>query len=62
MFDKEKEQTCLKSIVRLPTIEDKEKLPVYSHSRLECFENCSYQYYLKYEQKKYSADTTIALE
>lgn len=62
MFDKEKEQACLKSIVRLPTIEDKKKLPVYSHSRLECFENCSYQYYLKYEQKKYSADTTIALE
>ena len=43
MYNTDHEMKALASYVRLPTIEDKENLPVYSHSRLECFENCSYR-------------------
>ena len=38
------------------------KLPEYSHSRLEVFETCPYQFDLKYNQEKTSSETTIALE
>lgn len=37
-------------------------LPEYSHSRLEVFETCPYQFDLKYNQNKISSETTIALE
>lgn len=37
-------------------------LPEYSHSRLEVFETCPYQFDLKYNQNKTTSDTTIALE
>ena len=39
---------------------DKE-LPEYSHSRLECYQNCPYQFKLKYVEGKATIDTTIAL-
>lgn len=62
MYNWEKEQGVLRNVVRPVTEEHRKKLPAYSHSKLECFTNCPMQYYLKYEQKKYSKDTTLALE
>ena len=47
--------------IRPVTDEDKD-LPEYSHSRLECFENCPYQFNLKYNQNKTTTDTTLALQ
>lgn len=52
----------LKEKIRHVTSEDRDKLPVYSYSRMEVFKNCPYQYNIKYNEKKYSSDTTIALE
>lgn len=37
-------------------------LPMYSHSRLETFRNCPYQFDLKYNQGKVSDESTIALQ
>lgn len=45
-----------------PVTEEDKKLLEFSHSRLECFSNCPYQYHLKYNENKTSIDTTIALE
>ena len=42
-------------------VKDKD-LPEYSHSKLECYTTCPYQFDLKYNQHKTSSDTTIALE
>ena len=53
--------SILLDYIRPVTDEDKD-LPQYSHSRLECYINCPYQFDLKYNQKKTSEDTTIALE
>lgn len=36
-------------------------LPEYSHSRLECYCNCPYQFKIKYIEGKTTVDTTIAL-
>lgn len=44
------------------TEEDWKRFPVFSYSKMEVFKNCPFQYDLKYNQKKYSNDTTIALE
>lgn len=51
----------LEEYIRPVTDKDME-LPEYSHSRLECYRNCAYQFDLKYNQNKVSDDTTIALE
>lgn len=47
--------------IRSVTEEDK-GLPVFSYSKLEVFKNCPLQYRYKYIEKKYSQDTSIALE
>lgn len=47
--------------IRSVTETDKE-LPVFSYSKLEVFKNCPLQYRYKYIEKKYSQDTSIALE
>lgn len=48
---------------RIRPVQEKDKdLPVFSYSKLEVYKNCPYQYNLKYIQKKYSQDTTLALE
>lgn len=52
----------LKDYVRPVTEEDRNKLPTYSHSKLEVYENCPYRYGLQYEQGKRSDETTLALE
>lgn len=52
----------LLSKIRSVKDEDWKKLPVFSYSKMEVFKNCPFQYDLKYNQKKYSKDTTIALE
>lgn len=57
-----KGEDILRPFVRPVTDEDREKLPTFSHSKLECFENCPMQYKLKYLDKKTTSDTTIALE
>lgn len=55
-------EEILKDLVRPVTEEDREKLPVFSYSKMEVYKNCPYQYDLKYNQGKYSSDTSIALE
>ena len=47
--------------IRLVTDADK-NLPVFSYSKMEVFKNCPLQYRYKYIEKKYSQDTSIALE
>lgn len=47
--------------IRPVTDQDKD-LPVFSYSKLEVFKNCPLQYKYKYVEKKYSQDTSIALE
>ena len=56
------EAEYLKDYVRPVTEEDRNKLPTYSHSKLEVYENCPYRYGLQYEQGKRSDETTLALE
>ena len=48
--------------VRGATEADRGVLPRLSYSGLETFRNCEYQYYLKYGEKKYTKETTLALE
>lgn len=55
-------EDLFKDLVRPVTEEDREKLPVFSYSKMEVYKNCPYQYDLKYNQKKYTDDTSIALE
>lgn len=45
-----------------PVTEDDKELPVFSYSKIEVFKNCPLQYRYKYIEKKYSQDTSIALE
>ena len=45
-----------------PVTEKDRELPVFSYSKLEVFKNCPLQYRYKYIEKKYSQDTSIALE
>lgn len=47
--------------IRTVTENDKE-LSVFSYSKIEVFKNCPLQYRYKYIEKKYSQDTSIALE
>lgn len=45
-----------------PVTDDDKNLPVFSYSKMEVFKNCPLQYKYKYIEKKYSQDTSIALE
>ena len=45
-----------------PVTENDKNLPVFSYSKMEVFKNCPLQYRYKYIEKKYSQDTSIALE
>lgn len=45
-----------------PATENDKELPVFSYSKIEVFKNCPLQYRYKYIEKKYSQDTSIALE
>lgn len=62
MYNNIIEAEYLKNFVRPVTEEDRKKLPTYSHSKLEVYENCPYRYSLQYEQGKRSNETTLALE
>ena len=62
MYNNIVEAEYLKDYVRPVTEEDRNKLPTYSHSKLEVYENCPYRYGLQYEQGKRSDETTLALE
>lgn len=55
-------EEILKKYVRPVTEEDRKKLPVFSYSKMEVYKNCPYQYDLKYNQKKFTDDTSIALD
>lgn len=60
---KENGADILRPYIRAVTPEDRKTLPYFSHSKLECFENCPYTYYKKYVQgKRDDDDTSIALE
>lgn len=48
--------------VRAVTEADRNVLPRLSYSGLEVFKNCPYQFNLKYGEKKYTKETTLALE
>lgn len=48
--------------IRAVTAKDVETLPRCSYSRLEVFKNCPRQYMYKYIEKKYTEDTSLALE
>ena len=45
-----------------PVTDDDKNLPVFSYSKMEVFKNCPLQYRYKYIEKKYTQDTSIALE
>lgn len=45
-----------------PITDADKNLPVFSYSKMEVFKNCPMQYKFKYIDKKYSQDTSIALE
>jgi len=55
-------EEILKQYVRPVTEEDRKRLPVFSYSKMEVYKNCPYQYNLKYNQKKFTDDTSIALD
>lgn len=55
-------EELLKDYVRPVIEEDRKNLPVFSYSKMEVYKNCPYQYDLKYNQKKFTNDTSIALE
>lgn len=48
--------------VRAVTEADRGVLPRLSYSGLEVFKNCPYQFNLKYGEKKFTKETTLALE
>lgn len=54
-------EELLKSKIRKVTEEDR-KLPVFSYSKIDQFKNCPFSYNLKYNQKKFTKDTSLALE
>ena len=55
-------EEILRDYVRSVTDEDRKNLPVFSYSKMEVYKNCPYQYDLRYNQKKFTDDTSIALE
>ena len=48
--------------IRPVTDEDREKLPMFSYSRLEQYKNCPMSFKLKYIDEKVTEDTSLALE
>ena len=62
MYDYLKEAEYLKDYIRPVKDGDRIKLPTFSHSKFETYDNCPYRYSLQYEQGKRSFDTTLALE
>lgn len=54
-------EEILMSYIR-PVKEEDRDLPRFSYSKFEVLKNCPYQYDLKYNQGKYSEDTSLALE
>lgn len=48
--------------IRQVTEEDRETLPVFSYSKMDTFKTCPFQYNKKYNEKKYTHDTSLALE
>lgn len=48
--------------IRSVTEKDRGKLPVFSYSKIEVFRNCPMQYKIKYIDKKFTSETTLALE
>ena len=51
-----------KNKIRSTTFEEDKKIPTFSYSKIEVYKNCPMQYKLKYIDKKYSNDTSLALE
>lgn len=48
--------------IRPITSEDTGKLPVFSYSKIEVFKNCPMQYKIKYIDKKYAFERTLATD
>lgn len=48
--------------IRPVTEEDYENLPIYSYSKIEVYKNCPLQFHKKYNEKKRTTDTSLALE
>ena len=57
-----KNEKMLLEHIRPATDEDREKLPMFSYSRLEQYKNCPMSYKLKYVDEKVTDDTSLALE
>ena len=57
-----KSEKMLLEHIRPATDEDREKLPMFSYSRLEQYKNCPMSYKLKYVDEKVTTDTSLALE
>ena len=54
-------ESLLKDKIRKVTEEDR-NLPTFSYSKIDQFKSCPFAYDLKYNQKKYTSDTSLALE
>lgn len=52
----------LENMIRSITCEDEEKLPKFSYSKIEVFKNCPMQYKIKYIDKKFSFERTLATD
>ena len=52
----------LKNKIRSIIVNDDKNLPTFSYSKIEVYKNCPMQYKIKYIDKKYSSDTSLALE
>lgn len=52
----------LRDKVKSNITEEQHNLPTFSYSKIEVFKNCPMQYKIKYIDKKYSSDTSLALE
>lgn len=52
----------LENMIRPVTCEDEEKLPRFSYSKIEVFKNCPMQYKIKYIDKKFSFERTLATD
>lgn len=55
-------EELLRNKVRPVTDVDRKTLPTFSYSKLEVKKTCDLQYDLRYNQKKFASDTTLALE
>lgn len=55
-------EELLKDYVRPVREEDRSVLPVFSYSKIDTYKGCPYQFDLKYNQKKFTNETSISLE